>query len=187
MRVFGYARKIGSNGKPFPLTIKYALWPCKTISVCILPSCPKKTEEREKQQGREIAHQHWRARATWSTTKIAHQHRLVAPQHEWDRTPPWAPIHIQSTERNITQSPFQQTHTHLARSTPTWSRAAWNTTEIAPMTHPCPISLFLDLPLPFPHLSITLSSSFSSFDWVFELWKCFVLIFVWFCFDFCLF
>ena len=50
MRVFGCARKIGSNGKSFPLTVKYALWPCKTISVCILPSNqfrPKKTEERE--------------------------------------------------------------------------------------------------------------------------------------------
>ena len=50
MWVFGCARKIGSNGKSFPLTVKYALWPCKTISVCILPSNqfrPKKTEERE--------------------------------------------------------------------------------------------------------------------------------------------
>ena len=36
-----------------------------------------------------------------------------------------------------------------------------STCEIAPLTHPCSISLFLDLPLPFPQLSITLSSSFS--------------------------
>ena len=55
------------------------------------------------------------------------------------------------------------------------------------MTHPCPISLFLDLPLPFPHLSITLSSSFSPFDRDFGVNKCFFLIFVWFYFDFCLF
>ena len=55
------------------------------------------------------------------------------------------------------------------------------------MTHPCPISLFLDLPLPFPHLSITLSSLFSPFDRDFGVNKCFVLIFVWFCFYFCLF
>ena len=41
-------------------------------------------------------------------------------------------------------------------------------------------------PLPFPHLSITLSSS-SPFDQDFGVNKCFVLIFVWFCFDFCLF
>ena len=54
------------------------------------------------------------------------------------------------------------------------------------MTHPCPISLFLDLPLPFPHLSITVSSS-SPFDRVFGVNKYFVLIFVWFCSDFCLF
>ena len=46
-----------------------------------------------------------------------------------------------------------------------------STSEIDPhprapihMTHPCPISLFLDLSLPFPHLSITLSYSFSPFD-----------------------
>ena len=122
-----------------------------------------------------------------STGEIIHQHWLAASQHRRDRTPPWAPIHIQATQRNITQSPFRQTHTHLARSTPTRSRVACSTTEIAPMTHPCLISLFLDLPLPFPHLLITLSSSFSPFDQVFELWKCFVLIFVWFCFDFCLF
>ena len=38
MRVFGCARKIGSNGKLFPLTVKYAFWPCKSISVFILPS-----------------------------------------------------------------------------------------------------------------------------------------------------
>ena len=51
MRVFWWARKIGSNGKSFPLTIKYALWPYKTISVCILPSNefrPRKIEERER-------------------------------------------------------------------------------------------------------------------------------------------
>ena len=49
--VFGWVRKIGSNGKSFPLTIKYALWPYKTISVCILPSNefrPRKIEERER-------------------------------------------------------------------------------------------------------------------------------------------
>ena len=56
-----------------------------------------------------------------------------------------------------------------------------NTGEIAPMTHPCPISLFLVLPLPFPQLSITLFSSLSPFDQVFEFNKYFVLIFVWFC------
>ena len=44
--------------------------------------------------------------------------------------------------------------------------------------HPCPISLFLDLPLPFPQLSITLSSFFSQFDQIFEFNECFVLIFV---------
>ena len=38
MWVFGCARKIRSNGKLFSLTIKYALWPCKSISVFILPS-----------------------------------------------------------------------------------------------------------------------------------------------------
>ena len=51
MQVFWWARKIGSNGKSFPLTIKYALWPCKSISVCILPSNefrPRKIEERER-------------------------------------------------------------------------------------------------------------------------------------------
>ena len=38
MRVFRCARKIGSNGKLFPFTVKYALWPCKSISIFILPS-----------------------------------------------------------------------------------------------------------------------------------------------------
>ena len=54
------------------------------------------------------------------------------------------------------------------------------------MTHPCPISLFLDLPLPFPHLSITLSSSFSPFDRDFGVNKCFFfyfcLVLFWFLF-----
>ena len=38
MRVFECARKIRSNGKLFPLTVKYAFWPCKSISIFILPS-----------------------------------------------------------------------------------------------------------------------------------------------------
>ena len=174
MWVFGCARIIGSNGKSFPLTVKYALWPCKTISVCILPSNqfrPKKTEEREKQQGREIAHQHRRAHATWSTTEIAHQHRLVAPQHRWDRTPPWALIHIQATQRNITQSPFRQTHTHLAQSTPTRSRAAWSTTKIAPQHR-------RDRTYDPPMLDLSLSRSTSPFPSLIDH-SLFLLLSVW--------
>ena len=49
------------------------------------------------------------------------------------------------------------------------------------MTHPCPISLFLDLPLSFPHLLITLSSS-SPFDRDFGVNKCFCLVLFWFLF-----
>ena len=36
--LFGRTRKIGSNGKLFQLTVKYALWPYKSSSVFILPS-----------------------------------------------------------------------------------------------------------------------------------------------------
>ena len=53
-----------------------------------------------------------------------------------------------------------------------------STCEIAPLTHPCSISLFLDLPRPFPQLSITLFLPLSPFDRIFEFNECFDLIFV---------
>ena len=70
------------------------------------------------------------------------------------------------------------------------SRSHPNTCEIVPpegppRSHPWPTharSLSLDLPLPFPQLSITLSSSLSPFDRVSKFNECFVLIFV--CFKF---
>ena len=130
-------------------------------------------------------------------------------KHHWDCTP--APARRTPTPARRTPVPTRSHTTMSSNPHPTYlekhnpipisanphppdlappeapPRSHPRTGEIAPITHPCPISLFLDLPLPFPHLSVTLSSSFSPFDRVFELWKCFVLIFVWFCFDFCLF
>ena len=50
----------------------------------------------------------------------------------------------------------------------------------SPMTHPWPISLFLSLPLPFSQFTITLSSSLSQFDRIFEFNE-------WFCSNFCFF
>ena len=50
----------------------------------------------------------------------------------------------------------------------------------SPMTHPWPISLSLNLPLPFSQFTITLSSSLSQFDRIFEFNE-------WFCSNFCFF
>ena len=95
-------------------------------------------------------------------------------------------LFIQASPRSHTSTPTPARSIHIQEL---WSllhelRSTWDPIH---MTHPYSISLFLDLPLPFPHLSITLFSSFSPFDRDFGVNKCFVLIFVWFCFDFCLF
>ena len=48
--------------------------------------------------------------------------------------------------------------------TPVWDHADITLPRSSPMTHPWPISLFLDLPVPFPQFLITFSSSLSQFD-----------------------
>ena len=62
------------------------------------------------------------------------------------------PIHIPSNP-----SPFSSLLSHRRRSEITPPRSS-------PMTHLWPISLFLDLLVPFPQFLITLSSSLSQFD-----------------------
>ena len=52
MRVFGCARKIGSNEKLFLLIVKYALWPYKSISVFILPSNHLRNSQTRKERKR---------------------------------------------------------------------------------------------------------------------------------------
>ena len=108
-----------------------------------------------------------RSRRESRVVKIAHTTLdctgLVAPQHRRDHTQPLARSHLATCEITPPEAP--------PRSHP-------NTSEIAPMTHPCPISHCLDLHLPFPQLPITLFHPLSLFDRIFEFNECFVLIFV---------
>ena len=89
--------------------------------------------------------------------KIAHttpdRTGLIAPQHWRDRTQPLARSN--------------QPLARLRRLKHWRDRTAWSTNEIAPMTHSCPISLFLNIPLPFPQLLITLVLPLSLFDRIF--------------------
>ena len=73
--------------------------------------------------------------------------------------------HLSYPSTHITQSPFRQTHTHLARSTPT--RSSYR--------RPPLVSISL-----FPNLSLTLSSSS---HWVYHVYivnKWFFFLFFWF-------
>ena len=79
---------------------------------------------------------------------------LIAPQHRRDRTQPLARSN--------------QPLARLRRLKHRRDRIAWSTNEIAPMTHSCPISLFLNIPFPFPQLSITLVLPLSPFDRIFS-------------------
>ena len=73
---------------------------------------------------------------------------------------------IAHTTPDRTTTPNPRLHRSRRTPAPTRShpstlqdRATWSTSEIALMTHTCLISLFLDLPIPFLQLLITLSSS----------------------------
>ena len=98
-----------------------------------------------------------RSRREGRVVEIAHttldRTGLVAPQHRRDHTQPLARSHLATCEIAPPEAP--------PRSHP-------NTSEIAPMTHPCPISHCLDLHLLFPQLPITLFHPLSLFDRIFE-------------------
>ena len=181
MRVFGCARKIGSNGKSFPLTVKYALWPCKTISVCILPSNqfrPKKTEERETTRKRD------RTPALASSCHLKHhEDHTPAPTR---RTP--APVRSHTTMSSDPHPIYPKKHNPIPISA--------NPHPPCPI-HTQPISRRLkhhrdrthDPPMP----DLSLSRSTSPFPSLVDH-TLFLLLFVWlsfwivkmFCSNFCL-
>ena len=120
-------------------------------------------------------------------------HPSQAPANS-NRATPWSKTHLQAYLQTISRIEKKKKRTEPRKESRA-SKIAHTTTPDRTTTpnprlhhsrhtptrlHPCPISLFLDLPLPFPQLSITLSSSVSSVSpnfWV--QWM--------FCFDFCFF
>ena len=119
-----------------------------------LPSNHFQKREKKKKKKKVPNPRSWReSRAD----KIAHttpdRTGLIAPQHWRDRTQPLA----------RSNQPLARLRCLKHRR----DRTAWSTNEIAPMTHSCPISLFLNIPLPFPQLSITLVLPLSPFDRIF--------------------
>ena len=174
--MFGCTWKIDFYGFPFHLTVKRSLWPrnyftflfyLQTISGPSFRRAERERERGEREREREREREKW-----WARTDRAPVRPTIMPS----LSPPCDSecfVHPSTNEIAPQHSSIGEINPH--------PRAPIH------MTHSCPISLFLDLTLPFPHLSITLSSSSSPFDRVFGVNKCFVLIFVWFCFDFCLF
>ena len=141
------------------------------------PSLPsnhfqKEKKKKKKKKKNQTLDREERVKPTRSRTQpqIAPPHLtpnrtgLIAPQHRRDRTQPLARSN--------------QPLARLRRLKHRRDRTAWSTNEITPMTHSCPISLFLNIPLPFPQLSFTLVLPLSPFDRIFEFNECFVLIFV---------
>ena len=126
----------------------------KTHLQAYLQTISRREKKKKKEKKKEPNPRSWReSRAD----KIAHttpdRTGLIAPQHWRDRTQPLARSN--------------QPLARLRRLKHRRDRIAWSTNEIAPMTHSCPISLFLNIPLPFPQLSITLVLPLSPFDRIF--------------------
>ena len=177
--MFGCYWKLGQTKNVFSIDCKIKATWCKIFSIVIFTS------------------NHFQKRTKRERGRERRTHRRANRERERDRAiePTIAPVRL------LSSSPLHDNECSVHPSTTEIAHQHPSTGEINPhpsapipppwapihMTHPCPISLFLDLPLPFPHLSITLSSLFSPFDRDFGVNKCFVLIFVWFCFYFCLF
>ena len=177
--MFGCYWKLGQTKNVFSIDCKIKATGCKIFSIVIFTSNhfqkrTKRERGRERRTHRRANRERERSRHRTHdrTGQIA---VLIPSTRQWVLS-----VHPSTTEIAHQHPCTGKIYPHpRAPIPPPWASIH--------MTHPCPISLFLDLPLPFPHLSITLSSLFSPFDRDFGVNKCFVLIFVWFCFDFCLF
>ena len=160
--MFGCTWKIEFSGFPFHLTVKRSLWPRNYFTFLFYlqtifgPSFRR--AERERERERETMSKN-RPSFSPTTTDWAPVWPTIMPSLSPPRDGECS-VHPSTNEIAPQHSSIGEINPH--------PRAPIH------MTHSCPISLFLDLTLPFPHLSITLSSSFSPFDRVFGVNKCFV-------------
>ena len=152
MRVFGCARKIGSNGKLFLLIVKYALWSYKSISVFFYLPITSETHRRVKRERERERRTHKRRRRR--SSKIEPQ-----PQTQrQDRAP--TPNAEARLRRRVCGAKFSVRIVLVLN--PKLIGAADLVILISSHQWSCRLNLlFVSLSLKF---SITLSSSLSQFD-----------------------
>ena len=144
--MFGCYWKLGQTENVFSVNCKIRATGCKIFSIVIFTSNHfQKHAKRERRTHRRANRE--RDRAVEPT---------ITPVKSPSSSPPRdgeCSIHPSTSEITPQHPSTSEINPHpRAPIPPPWAPIH--------MTHSCPISLFLDLPLPFPHLSITLSSSF---------------------------
>ena len=172
MRVFGCARKIGSNGKLFLLIVKYALWSYKSISVFILPSNHFRNSQTRKERKRE------RKEDSQTQTQTQQQDRAPTPDAAARSSPNpkrrgeiapsslWRQVLSSHRSRSQPKAHRGCCCRSRSRSQPKarWCRRSHHLDLIAPMISSSHSRLDLIVAFLSLKFSITLSSSLSQFD-----------------------